>query len=125
MGKQPMIMVGIMHFVPEAEAKKVMAPLLALNPLQQIKKPVPWGNITDSAEALASHGGIKSLISCGMKSFEGKKFEKSLELWEKLAKEVPGANGCYFLTMWFSLEAVERVPAKSTAWSHRDMGVWK
>jgi hypothetical protein len=120
-----MIMVGIMHFRPEDEAQKVMAPLLAIGPIQEIKKPIPWANITDSADAFAAHGGIKTLISCGMKNFDGKKFEKSVELWEKLAQEVPGATGSYFLFMWFSLDAVKRVPVESSAWTHRDMGVWR
>jgi hypothetical protein len=123
--KQPMIMVGLVHLIPENEAEKVMAPLLAINPLQQIKKPITWRNITDSADALAAHGGMKSLVSCGMKNFDGKKFEKSLELWIKPAEDVPGTEGCSFIFMWFSLDAVKRFPVGSSAWSHRDMGVWR
>lgn len=85
---QPMIMVNLTHFRPEGEAAMIMSPLLALSPLQQIKKVVPWGNMTDSADMLAGHGGIKTLHSCGMKEFDGKKFEKSLELWERMQREV-------------------------------------
>lgn len=120
-----MIIAGMTHFRPEEEAEKIMAPLLALGPLQQIKKPVPWGNMTDAADALAVHGGMKSLISCGLKSFDGKKFETTLYLWNKLEKEVPDAKGCVFMYTWFSTEAAQKIPAKSSAWSHRDMGVWR
>ena len=122
--EQPGIMVSIMHFRPEDEAEKIMAPLLALNPVQQIKKVVPWGNMTDSADMLAGHGGMKTLHSCGMKEFDGKKFEKSLELWEQIDKEVPGVKGCTFMMNWFALDAVKKKEG-SSAWTHRDMGVWR
>jgi hypothetical protein len=83
-----MIMVNLTHFRPEDEAAQIMAPLLALDPLQQIKKLVPWGNMTDSTDMLSGHGGMKTLHSCGMKEFDGKVFEKSLQLWERMQSEV-------------------------------------
>ena len=120
-----MIIAGMMHFRPEEEAEKIMAPLLALGPLQQIKKRVPWGNITDGGDAVAAHGGLKSFISCGLKEFDGKKFEKTLDLWNKLEKDVPDTNGCVFMHLWFSTEIAQRLPAESSAWSHRDIGAWR
>jgi hypothetical protein len=122
--EQPVIMVSLMHFRPEDEAEKIMAPLLELNPAKQIKKVVPWGNMTDSFDMIAGHGGIRTLHSCGMKEFDGKKFEKSLELWEKIDKEVPGAKGCTFIMNWFALDGV-KIKEGTSAWSHRDMGLWK
>ena len=113
-----------MHFLPETEAEKIMAPLLALGPVQQMKKVLPWGNMTDSGDIFAAHGGFKTLHSCGMKEFDAGKFEKSLDLWEKIDKEIPGVS-CTFITNWFSLDAMKKGGLMGSAWSHRDVGIWK
>ncbi len=42
-----------MHFRPEEEAATIMGPFLALNPVQQMKKIVPWGSMTNAADTLA------------------------------------------------------------------------
>jgi len=47
------MMVNVMHFRPEEEAAIIMAPFLALNPVQMMKKIVPWGSMTDAADMLA------------------------------------------------------------------------
>ena len=118
-------MVNLVHFRPEEEAEQIMAPLLALDPVQQMKKVLPWGNMTDSADMLAVHGGFKTLHSCGMKGFDAATFEKSLELWEKIDKEIPGAKGCTFIMNWFSLDVMKKKGQTGSAWSHRDVGLWK
>jgi hypothetical protein len=68
-----------------------------------------------------SHGGLKTLHSVGMKEFDGKKFAKSLEYWEQIQRS--GAT-CAIMMYWFSTEAMQKSPQSSSAWSHRDIGVW-
>jgi len=123
--EKPVIMVNLMHFLPEDKADKIMAPILALGPVQQMKKILPWGNMTDSTDMLAVHGGFKTLHSCGMKEFSVEKFEKSLDLWNKIDKDIPGAKGCTFIMNWFSLDAMKKKGLAGSAWSHRDVGLWK
>lgn len=119
----PVVMVNTMHFRPEAEADKVVAPLLALKPIKQVKNTIDFANITDAAEALNKQGGLKTQISCGMKTFSAKKFEAGLESFTKLVEEYPSASGSLFMYNWYSTEAMMKRP-ESSAYSHRDVGTW-
>lgn len=120
-----MVIVSITHFRPEPEAEKVMAPLLALNPVQNVKKNVECGNITDPNEALSKQGGLKTFTSCGLQKFDGKQFVECLERWKKLVDQAPGAAGTRIMFGWYSNEVLKSIPEESTSWSHRDCPVWK
>lgn len=116
-------MVSITHFRPE-EAEIAMAPLLSLNPVQNIKRTVEWGNITDASEPLSKHGGYNTLVSCGLQKFDGKQFLQSLESWTKMVGEAPGAARTMIMFGWYSNDVLKSIPEESTAWSHRDCPVW-
>lgn len=77
-------MVNTVHFRPEEEADRVVAPILALKPVKQIKNVIGFANITDAAEALNKQGGLKTQISCGMQKFSSEKFEGGLESFTNL-----------------------------------------
>jgi hypothetical protein len=119
-------MVNITHFRPSSEAEVIMAPLLALNPVQNIKKTVEWGSITDSSDAFSKHGGLNTIVSCGLQRFDGKQFIVSLERWKKMVDEAPRAKRSLFMFTWFSNqnEMFKRIVDESSAWSHRDCAVW-
>lgn len=117
-------MVSVNHFKPEAEAEKFMAPLIALNPIQSIKKTVNWGNITASGDPFSKHGGLNAIVSCGLQKFDGKQFIEALRVWQNLADEVPGAAKTMLLFGWYSTEVLKSIPEESTSWSHRDCPVW-
>jgi len=121
---KPMIMVSATHFRPEAEAEEFMAPFIALKPVQNIRKIVEWGNITDPTEALSKQGGLRTLASCGLQKFDGKKFIHALDSWQKLVDEAPGAAGTMTMFGWYSNEILKKIPEESTAWSHRDCPIW-
>jgi hypothetical protein len=119
-----MVMVNTVHFRSEEEADQVVAPLLALKPIKQIKNVIGFANITDAAEALNKQGGLKTQISCGMQKFSAEKFEGGLKSFRKLVEEHPSASGSFFMYNWCSTEAMLKRP-ESSAYSHRDVGVWK
>ncbi|KAF8850675.1 FAD-binding domain-containing protein [Acephala macrosclerotiorum] len=121
---EPMLIVSITHFRPESEAEKVMAPLVALNPTQNIKREVFWASITDASDSLSKHGGYNTLVSCGLQRFDGKQFEQSLESWTKMIEEVLGVARTMMMFGWYSNEVLKSIPEGSTAWSHRDCPVW-
>jgi hypothetical protein len=102
-----------------------MQPLIDAKPVKQIKDTVSFANFTDSADALNKPGGIKAQISCGMRKFDGQKFEESLDQWTELVEKYPGAVGSFFMFTWVSTEAMKKVPDDTTCWSHRDCGVWR
>lgn len=116
-------MASLVHLRPESDAEKIMAPLLALDPVQQIKKALQWGNTTDSVNMLAHHSGFKTLHSCGMKEVDGKTFEKSLDLWERKSQEGSGRERMYLFDGLVLGRGDEE--ECNSAWSHRDIGVWK
>ncbi len=119
-----MIMVSVTHFRPEAEAEEFMAPFVALKPVQNIRKVVGWGNITDPTDALSKQGGLRALVSCGLQKFDGKKFIYALDSWQKLVDEAPGAAGTMTMFGWYSNEVLKKIPEESTPWSHRDCPIW-
>jgi hypothetical protein len=119
-----MILVNMMNFRPEEEAEKIIAPLLALKPVQQIRKVIGFASITDAAEPLNKQGGLKTQISCGLQKFSARKFELSLDAFTKLVDEHPSASGSFFMSNWYSTEAMKKLPDMSAAYSHRDCGVW-
>jgi hypothetical protein len=119
-----MVLVNTMHFRPEEEADKIAAPLLALKPVQQIKKTINFANITDAAEALNKQGGLKSQISCGMRTFDAKKFENSLHSFTRLLEEHPSTSGSFIMYNYYSPKEMMKRP-ESSAYSHRDCGVWR
>lgn len=119
-------MINITHFRPSSEAEIIMAPLLALNPVPNIKKTVECGNVTDSSDAFNKHGGLNTIVSCGLQRFDGRQFIESLEQWKKMVDEALGAKRSMFMFTWFSNqnEVFKRIEDESSAWSHRDCAVW-
>ncbi len=120
-----MVLVNITHFRPETEAEYIMEPLLALKPIQHIKKEMAWANMTDASEAISKPVGLGSQISCGLQKFSAEKFEKALESWTKLVEEYPNASGRLILFGWNAPPQLRIFPVDNSAWSHRDCGVWK
>ena len=118
-------MVNTKHFCSEEEAQKVIQPLLDAKPVKEIKDNVSFANITDSTDALNQPGGIKTQISCGMRKFNGRKFEESFKRWTDLVQNFPGAAGSFFMFTWVSTEAMKTVSDDSACWSHRDCGIWR
>jgi hypothetical protein len=114
-----------MHFRPGAEADTFVAPLLALNPVQKIRKEIDFVNITDAAEALNVQGGLKAQISCGMQTFAPEKFEKTLHSFSELVERYPSAAGCGFMFNWYATQAMREREGEGSAYSHRDCGVWR
>lgn len=98
-----------------------MQPLLAIKPINQIKKLIPFGNLTDAGEALMVKGGLKSIHSCGLQIFDAEKFVRCLDAWNGLTDEHPGAGRSFFMFNWFSTEGCGKFAQESSAWSHRDV----
>lgn len=117
------MIVNTTHFRPEEEADRVVAPLLALKPIKQFKATIGFANVTDAGEALNKQSGFKYLNSCGMQTFKARKFEDSLDSFTKLIEEHPTARGSFFMHNWYSTKAIMERP-ESSAYSHRDIGVW-
>lgn len=124
---QPMILVSTMHFRPGSEADAVVAPLLALNPVQKFRKEIDFINITDAADAFNTQGGFKVQISCGMQTFAVEKFERALAVFEDLAENWPSAAQSALFFNWASNQATtdREVPSGGSAYSHRDCRVWR
>lgn len=102
-----------------------MKPILAAKPLQQVKKLINFAQITDGADALNTQGGLKSQISCGMQTFDGKKFAKSLEIYNALVSKYPSAAGSCFLFPWFPKLGMAKSTDESSPFSHRDVLIWR
>lgn len=119
-----MIIVNITHFRPLAEAETIMAPLLSHSPIQSIQKTIAWENITDSSDAISKHGGLNTIVSCGLQKFDGKQFIEALATWEKMVEKAPGTSRSMFMFTFYSNEYVKTIPDESSAWSHRDTPVW-
>ncbi|KUJ14527.1 FAD-binding domain-containing protein [Mollisia scopiformis] len=120
---RPMLMVSVTNLRPEAEAEKFMAPLIALKPVQNIKKTVEFGNITDPSDVFGKPG-LNTLLSCGLQRFDGKQFIEALDKWKKLVEEAPGAARTVFMFTWYSNEILKTIPEETTPWSHRDCPIW-
>ncbi|KAH8594653.1 hypothetical protein B0O99DRAFT_687431 [Bisporella sp. PMI_857] len=120
----PLILVNTMHFRPEEEADEIVAPLLALQPTQKIKKAIGFANITDASQAINEPGGFKAQISCGMQKFDAQKFKECLKSFTNLVEEHPSASGSFLMTSWYSTKAMRQLPDDSSSYSHRDCGVW-
>ena len=120
-----MILVNIMNFRPKSEADAIVAPLLALNPVQKITKTIGFVNITDAAEALNKQKGFKTQISCGMQKFDGNILEKGLESWTKLVDEHPNASSSFFMYNLYSTGGMMKFGEESSSYSHRDCAVWR
>jgi hypothetical protein len=119
-----MILVNTMHFRPEEEADRIVAPLLALKPVQQMKKTIGFENMTDAAEAFNKQGGFKAQISCGMQKFSARKFEQSLNSFGTLLDENPSTSGSFIMYNYYSPKQMMTRP-ESSPYSHRDCGVWR
>ena len=102
-----------------------MAPILAANPVQQIKKSIGFSNITDTADATNAKTGFKSQISCGLQIFKASQFERALHSWTKLVEECPGASGSLYAFNWTGIGAMKKIPEGGSAWTHRDCPVWR
>lgn len=81
-----------------------MKPLLAANPVAQMKRPIAFSNLTDSADKIDKKGGFKSVVSCGLNGFDPEKFEKCLDSWTGLVDEHPEAASTFFMFLWASKE---------------------
>jgi len=119
------IVVSVTHFRSEAEAEKVMKPLLDVNPVAQMKRPIDFSNLTDSADKIDKKGGLKSNVSCGLKTFKPEYIENALAAWIKLVDEHPDAASTFFMFIWASKEAMNTVGDQSSAYTHRDIGSWR
>jgi len=108
-----MILVNIMNFRPKSEADAIVAPLLALKPVQKTTKTIAFVNITDAAEALNKQSGFKTQISCGMRNFDESILEKGLESWTKLVDEHPSASSSFFMYNLYSTEGMMKFREES------------
>lgn len=116
---------NIVNFRPEAEADQIVALLLTLKPIQSFKKLIEFAQMTDSAEPMNVQGGLKTAVSCGLQSFKGKNIELGLEEFTTLVEDHPSASRSLFMTNWYSTDGMRRIPDTSSAYSHRDIGVWR
>ncbi|KAH6715691.1 hypothetical protein BKA61DRAFT_547409 [Leptodontidium sp. MPI-SDFR-AT-0119] len=121
---KPVITVSITHFRSEAEAEGIMKPLLAANPVAQMKRHTAFSNLTDAADKIDKKGGFKSVVSCGLKGFDPRKFEKCLDSWTGLVDEHPEAASTFFMFLWASKEGMKSFGDESSAYGHRDIGCW-
>jgi hypothetical protein len=119
-----MIMVSLTHFRPLSEIDAIIQPLLSLKPINQIRKTNPWSNITDSGEGLSKAGGYKTQVTCGLQRFSAAQFVSLLTVWKKLVTGNPSANGSLFMYTFYSTDGVKKQAEESSAWSHRDIGIW-
>ncbi|KAH7317941.1 hypothetical protein BKA65DRAFT_609543 [Rhexocercosporidium sp. MPI-PUGE-AT-0058] len=95
---KPVIIVSITHFGSEAEAGMTMKPLLAVNPIAEMKRQTAFSNLTDAADRIDKKGGFKLIVTCGLKGFDPEKFEKCLDAWTGLLNGHPEAASTFF--MW-------------------------
>lgn len=102
-----------------------MGPLLAINPVNQIKKTIPFASLTDSAETLMKKGGLKGVVSCGLQTFEASMFERCLEAWTRLVEGHPDAVSSFFMFIWASTEKMKKLGDQLSSYSHRDCAVWR
>ncbi|KAH7386573.1 hypothetical protein BKA64DRAFT_646120 [Cadophora sp. MPI-SDFR-AT-0126] len=121
---KPVIVVSVTHFCSQAEAEKVMKPLLDINPVAQMKRPIEFSNLTDAADKIDKKGGFKSNVSCGLKTFEPENLEDALSAWTGLVDGHPDAVSTFFMFTWASKEAMKKFGDESSSYSHRDIGSW-
>ncbi|KAG4439066.1 hypothetical protein IFR05_005457 [Cadophora sp. M221] len=121
---KPVIIVSITHFRSKAEAEESMKPLLAIHPVAQIKRPIAFSNLTDAADNIDKKGGLKSVVSCGLKGFDPEKFEKCLDAWTGLVEGHPEAASTFFMFLWASKDGMKTFGDESSAYGHRDIGCW-
>jgi len=117
-------MISLTHFRSITEAQTIMQPLLSLSPINSICKVIQWANITDAGDALSKPGGYKSQVTCGIQTFSAAQFIALLSTWKALVAEHPDASGSFFMYTFYSTEGVNRFAEMSSAWSHRDIGIW-
>lgn len=120
-----MIVVSVTHFRSEAEAEKMMKPLLDVNPVAQMKRPVEFSNLTDSTDKIDKKGGFKSNVSCGLKTFKPEYLENALAAWMRLVDGHSDAASTFFMFIWASKEAMKSFGDESSAYTHRDIGTWR
>ncbi|KAL2065229.1 hypothetical protein VTL71DRAFT_2898 [Oculimacula yallundae] len=121
---KPIIIVSMTHFRSLAEAEEIMQPILSIGPVAQIKKSIEFADITDAADRIDKKGGLKSIVSCGMQSFDPVMLEKSLDAWVRLVDAHPGAKDTFFILSWSSTEGMREFEGDGSAYGHRDVGSW-
>ena len=120
-----MIVVSVTHFRSEAEAENIMKPLLDANPVAQMKRPIEFSNLTDSADKIDKKGGYKSNVSCGLKTFKPEYLQNALAAWMRLVDGYSDAASTFFMFIWASREAMKTLGEESSAYTHRDIGSWR
>ena len=110
---------------PEAEGRRIIAPVIALNPPIATIKVVPWSSLIATAgggfdTGLCQKGISRNFYSVNLRSLSGSTYQSTFEKMVDYFDEYPDARGTSIDLETFPNQAMAAVPDDATAYPWRD-----
>jgi hypothetical protein len=110
---------------PEEEGRKVLAPILALNPVSSSINMVAWNiliaSIGDHFDQLGcTPEVIRDLYNLNLRNYSADTFQSSFTKMAQFFADNPGGRNSNLLFEFFPNQAMAAVPADETAYPWRD-----
>ena len=100
--------------------RRTLAPVIGIGPFKHEGQLISFGQYTDIYAQSDTKGGLKRIVSTGVKRCDSQEFINGLGQWHELTKTWPGAKASAFVLSYSSGVSLYKQPKDSSAYSHRD-----
>lgn len=114
-----------MYIGPKEEGLRVLAPVMALNPVSTTIKEVPWSDLIETAggginPALCQQNLSRNFYSVNLRNLSASTYQATFEKMVKFFDKYPSTRDTSIDIETFPNQAMSAVPDETTAYPFRD-----
>ncbi|TIC99758.1 FAD-linked oxidoreductase afoF [Colletotrichum higginsianum] len=122
---QSQVMTNWIYVGPEADARRVLAPILDLRPPYAVSSNVPANKLINSTfsgfgAAVCQEGVIRDIYSVNVRNYSAATWDKTFEKMARFFEDHPGGRGSALQYELYPNQAMASVSKDATAWPWRE-----